>query len=64
MLAGLCLAVLAALLPFVGARARTRLAGTLADGVRDRATAVGTAIRARARGPGAPDLRMLSVQRC
>jgi hypothetical protein len=64
MLTGLCLAVLVALLPFVVATARTRLPRALADGLRDRAAVVGTAIRARARGPGAPDLRMLSVQRC
>ena len=64
MLTGLCLAVLVALLPFAAAAALTRLRWSRGTGLRDRAAVVGTATRARARGPGAPDLRMLSVQRC
>ncbi|GAA1157509.1 DUF6153 family protein [Nocardioides aquiterrae] len=61
---GLCLAVLVALLPFVAASARARLLRSLTAELRDLATAVGAAIRARARGPSAPDLTLLSVLRC
>jgi len=64
-LVGVCLAVMAAVLLLGGWVAwRSRLA-SWARGVRfDLIRASATAIRARARGPGAPDLRLLSVQRC
>lgn len=64
LLVGLCLAVLAAVLLVAGPRPhrrpflawRTHLGGV--------ALALASAVRARARGPAGPDLRLLSVRRC
>ncbi|MFC7493927.1 MULTISPECIES: DUF6153 family protein [unclassified Nocardioides] len=62
---GMCLAVLAAGL-LLGATWRragltVRLRRALADPV---VVEAATAVRARARGPAPPDLRLLSIQRC
>lgn len=64
LLLGVCLAVLAAgliLRVLVGA---FRPVGVFLTKLVDQAAAAGVAVRARARGPACPDLRLLSIQRC
>lgn len=64
LLVGLCLAVLAAVLLVAGLRTHRRPFLAWRTRLGDLALALATAVRARARGPARPDLRLLSVQRC
>ena len=61
---GLCLAVLAAVLVLAALVRGAGILGTLRLELSDVTRAVAAAVRARARGPGRPDLDVLSVRRC
>ena len=60
----LCLAVLAAVLVLVALVRGAAVRGTLHTRLVDVTGAVAAAVRARARGPGRPDLDVLSIRRC
>ena len=60
----LCLAVLAAVLVLAALVRGAGVLGTLRLRVVDVTGAVAAAVRARARGPGRPDLDVLSIRRC
>ena len=64
LLVALCLAVLVAVLLFSAVLLPGRGIRASRSHLDDLARAMAGAVRARARGPAAPDLRVLSVQRC